>query len=216
MAKTVAGETLRQNYELQQKFNEFQRQINQNNGYPFDFEKLITHLQNGVEGKFDVNSSKLEKVTPIVDDCFELIFESAHITIPDMETATRYAKEKWSKEVGSVTPSMSFTTGDKKKIKVFRFKQQLSSQKCVDFIKSQNAILPNVYGLAIAEMSVGSQLPKDKYMLGFDNRDSLSVSSGGSHGVPRLYLYSDGSVCRDRDSWGGGWGVVCCLVLFCD
>lgn len=53
MAKDVKGEVLRQNYELQLKFNEFYRQINQNNGYPFDFDKLMSHLQDGTEGKFD-------------------------------------------------------------------------------------------------------------------------------------------------------------------
>lgn len=51
--KDVKGEVLRQNYELQLKFNEFYRQINQNNGYPFVFDKLMSHLQDGIEGKFD-------------------------------------------------------------------------------------------------------------------------------------------------------------------
>jgi hypothetical protein len=53
MAKDVKGEVLRQNYELQLKFNEFYRQINQNNGYPFVFDKLMSHLQDGIEGKFN-------------------------------------------------------------------------------------------------------------------------------------------------------------------
>lgn len=52
MAKNVTGELLRQNYELQLKLNEFYRQINQNDGYPFDFESLMCHLQNGIEGRF--------------------------------------------------------------------------------------------------------------------------------------------------------------------
>jgi len=52
MAKDVTGEVLIQNYELQKKFNEFQRQINQNGGYPFDFDALLKYLQDGVDGKF--------------------------------------------------------------------------------------------------------------------------------------------------------------------
>ena len=52
MAKKVTGEVLNQNYELQVKFNELYRQINQNNGYPFVFENLLSHLQDAVEGKF--------------------------------------------------------------------------------------------------------------------------------------------------------------------
>jgi len=61
MANTdVKGEVLLQNYELQKKFNEFQRQINQQGGYPFDFKFLLIHLQRGIEGKFleKVNSSE--------------------------------------------------------------------------------------------------------------------------------------------------------------
>lgn len=52
MAKTVTGETLERNYGLQMKFNEFQRQINQSNGYPYEFSGLLRHLQCGVEGDF--------------------------------------------------------------------------------------------------------------------------------------------------------------------
>lgn len=54
MAKNVAGDVLQKNYALQIKFNELYRQINQNEGYPFDFEKLISHLQNAVNGKFEL------------------------------------------------------------------------------------------------------------------------------------------------------------------
>lgn len=52
MATHVTGEILQQNYELQTKFNEFYRQINQNTGYPYEFKELMLHLQRGVEGKF--------------------------------------------------------------------------------------------------------------------------------------------------------------------
>jgi len=72
MAKNVTGELLSQNYELQLKFNELFRQINQDNGYPFNFENLMIHLQNGTEGRFDGNPilqllSKGESI--IIDAC---------------------------------------------------------------------------------------------------------------------------------------------------
>lgn len=150
------------------------------------------------------------------NEYFEQIFESDYITIPDMITVVAYAKDKWSKEMGSVTPSTLLVAGEKKKVKVFRFKKGPSSQRCVDFIKAQGAALPNVFGLAVAEMTVGSQLPRDKWILGFDNRDNLSVYADGSRGVPRLYLDSDGSVRRGWSSWDGVWFAVYCLVLLCD
>jgi hypothetical protein len=59
MAKNVAGDLLAQNYELQKKFNEFFRQINQGGGYPFAFGKLMVHLQGAVQGRFlDVIAEK--------------------------------------------------------------------------------------------------------------------------------------------------------------
>lgn len=155
------------------------------------------------------------------NEYFEQILETDYITVPDMATVATYAKEKWSKEMGSVTPSNVLVAGQKKKVKVFCFKKRPVSQQCVDFIKSlPGAILPNVYGLAVAEMTVGSQLPKDKWILGFDNRDNLSVYALGVRRVPGLYLDSDGSVNRGWDSWGdwdGDWDVEdFCLVVLCD
>lgn len=48
----VSGDLLSQNYELQNKFNELFRQIRQDGGYPFNFGRLMIHLQSGIEGKF--------------------------------------------------------------------------------------------------------------------------------------------------------------------
>lgn len=69
MAKKVTGEVLNQNYELQVKFNELYRQINQNNGYPFVFENLLSHLQCAVEGKFQNTEGvpKSEKVKSFIE-----------------------------------------------------------------------------------------------------------------------------------------------------
>ncbi len=151
------------------------------------------------------------------DEYFEQIFESDYITVPDMATVKSYVQEKWGNDIANVAPSMPLETGMKKKVKVFRFKKSPSSQRCVDFIKSiPGAILPNAPGLAVAEMTVGSQLPRDKWILGFDNRDNLSVLALGRRGVPGLCLRSDGSVGRGWDYWGGDWRVGRCLVLLCD
>ena len=48
----VSGDLLIESYELQKKFNELFRQIGQKNGYPFDFGKLMAHLQSAIEGEF--------------------------------------------------------------------------------------------------------------------------------------------------------------------
>lgn len=159
---------------------------------------------------------KQAAASPADDEYFEQILETDYITIPDLTTVVAYAKEKWSNEMGRVTPSTLLVAGEKKKVKVFRFKKEPSSQRCVDFIKAQGAALPNVFGLAVAELTVASQLPKDKWILGFDNRDNLSVLAGGCRGVPNLCLYSDGTVDRGWSIWDGDWNADHCLVLLCD
>ena len=151
------------------------------------------------------------------DEYFECVLITDYITVPDMGTVATYAKEKWGNKVGSVTASMPLTTGARKRIKIFNFKKSPSSQRCADFIKSQNAILPNVYGLAVVEMTVVSQLPRDKWILAFDNRDNLALSGFDDRRVPDMCLDSRGTVVRDANTWGGDWNVSAhCLVLLCD
>lgn len=150
---------------------------------------------------------------------FEQVLETGYITVPDMKTVKDYVKDKWGNDIANATPSMPLETGMKKKVKVFRFKKGLSSQRCVDFIKSiPGAILPNVQGLAVAEMTVGSQLPKDKWILSFDSLDNLSVTERSDRRVPNLYLNSDGSVFRAWFEWGGDWRADGCpvLLLLCE
>ncbi len=172
-------------------------------------EAMLAALPNGTPTKDLVKSSAS-------NDYFELIYESAYITVPDMDAVHTYSQEKWSKEMAGVTPSTTFVAGTRRKVKVFRFKKSVSSQRCVDFVNSQNASLPNVFGLAIAEMTVGSELPKDRWILGFDNRDKLSVGPRGHRRVPHLCRGSDGRVHRDWYYWDVDWNAERCLVLLCD
>lgn len=66
MAKKVAGDT----YEsIMRKLAEITRQVHQKNGYPYDEEALIRHLQYAVEGKFNTTvtpNSYLQKVDTAV------------------------------------------------------------------------------------------------------------------------------------------------------
>lgn len=182
------------------------------------FQQIRKDDLNGlIAGTHEIKVKETQATASSADDeYFEQILETDYITIPDMTTVVAYAKDKWSKEMGSVTPSTALVAGEKKKVKVFRFKKGPSSQRCVDFIKAQGATLPNVFGLAVAEMTVGSQLPRDKWILGFDNRDNLSVGAVGRRRVPDLCLGSDGSVRRDWFFWDGDWDAGLCLVLLCD
>ncbi len=183
------------------------------------FQQIRKDDPNGlIAGTHEIKVKETQATTSSADDeYFEQILETDYITIPDMTTVVAYAKDKWSKEMGSVTPSTVLVAGEKKKVKVFHSKKGPSSQSCIDFIKAQEgATLPNMFGLAVAEMTVGSQLPRDKWILAFDNRNNLSVSAGGIRRVPGLYLRSDGSAVRDWFDWDGVWPAGNCFVLLCD
>lgn len=151
------------------------------------------------------------------DEYFECILETDYVTVPDMKAVVKYVKKRWSERIGSVTPSTMLETGMKKKVKVFRFKKEPSSWRCVNFIENQGAPLPNVFGLAVAEMTVGSKLPKDTEILGFDN--PLDLPFGRYPWVPFLLICSGGDVHHRTAFWGERerfWGTNYCLVLLCD
>lgn len=196
-------------------------------GLPFRYTGLVLGVVKALSGQSceavanSIQSTLVtatdESVALAVDEYFVQILETDYITVPDMVTVVAYAKEKWSNEMGSVTPSTILKTGMKKKVKVFLLKRNVSSQKCVDFIKAQGATLPNVFGLAVAEMCVGSRLPRDRWILGFDKRNNL-LSAGALYdrGVPRLRLLSGGGVNHGWDVWNGDWYAGGCFVLLCD
>ena len=168
-------------------------------------------------GTHEIKPKATTQKVVTADDDFECIYTSELITIPDMGAITADCKKLWSEKMGSAPIPEGLKTGIQKRIKIIRLKKNKSSQKIVDHLKQYTAaILPNVFGLRIAELNCLAQLPKDVWIRGIDERDSLSVGAVGRRMVPDACFDSDGSVCRDWLYWDGGWSAGDCFVLLCD
>ena len=152
----------------------------------------------------------------VATDRFELLYKSTqYVTVPDEATIVALCKRgDWS-GIRDVMPSVRFTAGMRKKIKVVRVKEKVSSQDCIDFIGTQNGQLPNVFGLAIAEMTVGPDLPKNVWILGFDHQHKLAAPQYNIKRVAYL-VSSDTGIRHDWDECGRGLHVGECFLFFCD
>jgi hypothetical protein len=134
-----------------------------------------------------------------------------------MGAITADCKKLWSDKMGSAPIPEGLKTGIQKRVKIIRLKKNKSSQKIVDHLKQYpGAILPNVFGLRIAELNCLAQLPKDVWIRGIDERDNLSVRANGDRMVPYACFRSGGGVVRDWRYWGGGWDASSCFMLLCD
>lgn len=67
-----------------------------------------------------------------------------------------------------------------------------SSESCLSFLKNQRAILVGAQGLTLIYELAKSKLPKDKWIVSFDQKESLWLDSSGNHGLPVLRTYPDG------------------------
>jgi hypothetical protein len=193
--------------------------------WKIDFQKLFHALQQVskegliglAEGTYEIKPKATTQKVVTSDEDFECIYTSELITIPDMGAITADCKKLWSDKMGSAPIPEGLKTGIQKRVKIIRLKKNKSSQKIVDHLKQYpGAILPNVFGLRIAELNCLAQLPKDVWIRGIDERDNLSVVALGDRMVPDACFDSDGGVRRAWNSWDGDWLAGNCFLLLCD
>lgn len=91
MAKKVEGE---QYYKVDGQLLEIKRQLRQRNGYPFDIDGLLRHLQAGVEGRFIGMSNiiKIDRSEPFEIDTDEF-FGQEGWTIKNLDERSLALKE---------------------------------------------------------------------------------------------------------------------------
>lgn len=192
--------------------------------WKIDFQKLFHALQqvskeglNGLaEGTHEIKpKATIQKV--VTDDDFECIYTSELITVPDMKTVIADVKKLHGEKIGSAPVPKELITGIQKRFKIIRLKKNKSSQKIVDRLKQEpGAILPNVFGIRIAEITCLLQLPKGTWIRGIDERDNLSVDAIDRCVMPIACFYSDGSVDRSWDNWDGGRFAGRYFLVLCD
>lgn len=101
-------------------------------------------------------------------------------------------------------------------VKVFGIKATVTSQNCMDFLKTQDAILTGAQGASLVWEQKKDELPVDKWSVSFDEKDALWEDSGGDHRVPGVRRYSDGDFEFGLGCFEGDWGSDYCLLCFCD
>ncbi|MDO8604519.1 MAG: hypothetical protein Q7K40_03975 [bacterium] len=161
-----------------------------------------------------------------VDDRFELINTFSIVVPKNYDHATqlssfnkKYRKEFYyyneaitDKNYANATTKLE--PGRSLKVKVFQIKKTVTSEDCLEYLRSQKAIFVGAQGASLAYEQGKGELPIGRWTASFDEKNALWADGG--HGVPRL----------DRDSGGGfefylgsfvdGWGDGRCLLCFCD
>lgn len=101
-------------------------------------------------------------------------------------------------------------------VKVFEIKASVTSQNCMDFLKTQDAILTGAQGASLVWEQKKEELPVDKGIVSFDEKDALWKDSLGNLRVPYVRRYSVGDFGCDLGLFEDDWGGVFCLLCFCD
>ena len=175
-----------------------------------------------VDGKVGTSSGKHNK------EYFKLLKEF-NFTVPiDYSHVTQLAT--FTKQFGSKFHYFDYTINDENfsnvtcqlekgsiyTVKIFAIKERITSEDCLNFLKSCNAILTGAQGASLLWQEKKDKLPADKLYLSFDEKDALWLDIDGKHRVPML----------SRDLYGGwrfglgrfevGWFETNCLICFCE
>lgn len=170
-----------------------------------------------IEGTHEIRVKVTTSKTVSTNEDFECIYTSELITIPDMGAISADCKKLWGHELGNAPIPEGLKTGVQKRVRIIRLKKTTSSQKIIDHLKQYaGVVLPNIFGLRIAELNCLSNIPKDTWVRGIDEKGNLSKGAAGDLMVPSAYFDFDGSVSRDSGLWIGSWVPGYCVVVFCD
>lgn len=164
----------------------------------------------------------------IIDPRFKLI-KTIKITIPGnyihATQITSFAKKNRKKFYGyndAITDAnfakvtTKLAPGQKLQVKVFQITKRTTSEECLVYLKSQNAILAGAQGASLTYELAEKQLPIGKRSVSFDEKEALWKDSDGSRRVPCLDRLSDGDWLFRLGIFEDGWSDGSCLLCFCD
>mgnify|MGYP001598746082 CR=1 FL=1 len=102
--------------------------------------------------------------------------------------------------------------GQRFEVEIFQIMEIVTSNDCMRFLRAKKAILTGAQGASLVWQEKKEELPLDKWHASFDEKEALLVTNG-SHRLPFIRHYSDGSRefvlgCFERD-WGGSSCLLC-------
>ncbi|MEK7130149.1 MAG: hypothetical protein AAB793_00680, partial [Patescibacteria group bacterium] len=161
-----------------------------------------------------------------IDDRFELI-TSFDVVVPEnYDHATRLDsfKRKHDKDFfcysNAITDknfartTMKLIPGRKIKADIYRITRRASSEDCITFLKSHNAIFVGAQGASLAYEQGKSQLFKGHWHISFDEKDALWKDADGYHRVPCVFRDSNGDFKFELGYFTGKWDSNHCLFCF--
>lgn len=163
-----------------------------------------------------------------VDSRFELVNTFSIIVPQSYDHATRldsfgkeYRKEFYyyndaitDKNYAKATTKLE--PGRKLKVKVFQIKERVTSEDCIAHLRSQKAVLVGAQGASLAYEQGKDQLPVNRWLVSFDEKDALWTDAAGYRRVPDVGRDSDGDFEFNLGYFGSVWRGVSCLLCFCD
>ncbi len=106
--------------------------------------------------------------------------------------------------------------GQRLKVDVFQIKQTVTSEDCLAFLKSQQAILTGAQGVSLVYEQKREELSKGRWHVSFDEKNALWKDAAGFHRVPRITAFSDGDFGFHLGSFEVDWYGIHCLLSFRD
>lgn len=106
--------------------------------------------------------------------------------------------------------------GRKLKVKVFHIKERVTSEDCLAFLRSQEAILVGAQGATLAWEQKKEELPVNRSSVSFDEKNALWKDVDGLHRVPFVNPGSGGDFEFGLDRFEDRWSDADYLLCFCD
>jgi len=107
--------------------------------------------------------------------------------------------------------------GNSYKVKIFPLLTDLSFEECINFMKSQNAIMVNAQGLILAYTLSPNKFPRDRWIASFDEKDRLALTPNLRYEenlIPMLGLSPNRPHELNVYRWNIGWGTAYYLLCF--
>ncbi len=101
-------------------------------------------------------------------------------------------------------------------IKMFPILQAVQSEDCIAFLKLNNAILVGAQGLTALWLDQSNIFPIGKWVLSFDEKNSLLKDTNLDHRLPYINRFSDGCWEFGMGCFKSSQDSLSVLVCFCD
>jgi len=121
--------------------------------------------------------------------------------------------EHFSKVTDKLIPDKTYT------VKIFQIsRNNVSSEECLTFLKSQNALLVGAQGLTLAWRLGNEKFPKEKWLVSFDQEAALWKDDVifGSRRVPYVFCIMDHYWYFHLGYFNFYWRSGHCLLCICD